>query len=66
MADLVRLGRKSPKDIHIPRLEQCIEWMASVWQKRELHVRAAKSYKGTGIANRLDAGEDNLIVQDIS
>ena len=65
MADLTRLSRTSPKAVHIPRPEQCIEWMASVWQRRELHVRAAKSYKGTGITNRLDAGEDNLIVKDI-
>jgi hypothetical protein len=63
-ADLLKQARLDPKATPIPRPENCIQWMASVWADPSLHVNAAKGFWSTGIANALDGSQDHLIVRE--
>ena len=64
MAELVRLARLKPDRMPSAKREQCIDWMAEVWDNRKLHAQAALGYKYTGCRNALDGSEDHLICRE--
>jgi len=48
----------------VPKPENCITWMASIWMRGKMHVDATRGFKYNGITNALDGSEDHLIVRE--
>ena len=65
MAELVRMARLKPDRMPSAKNEQCIDWMAEVWDNRKLHAQAALGYKYSGCRNALDGSEDHLICREV-
>ena len=57
-------SRLRPGHTVIPREEDCIDWIASVWESPDLHLNASKGFKRTGITVALDGHEDSEIVRE--
>jgi len=52
------------KSCPVPKPENCIEWMSTLWQDRKRHTDATRGFKYNGITNALDGSEDHLIVRE--
>ena len=61
---MVMQSRIEPGRTIVPRPENCIDWIASIWQRPELHLKAQKGFKRTGITCHLDGIEDQEIVRE--
>jgi len=58
-ADAVQQSRLRPKSCPVPRKEDCIEWMASVWSNPDVHAAVADVFWKTGLACSLDDDADD-------
>ncbi len=63
-ADAVEQQRLRPSGVPVPRKQDCISWLASIWGMPELHEAAARGFKKVGLANALDGSEDALICRE--
>ena len=48
----------------VPRKEDCMAWMASIWGQSWLHASASTGFKKVGFTNALDGSEDHLICRE--
>ena len=64
MADALAQSRLRPTAIPIPRKPDCIEWMAAIWGRGDLHVIVRDGFWKTGMANDLSGVEDHKICKE--
>jgi flavin-binding protein dodecin len=63
-AEMLDQQRLRPAAVPVPRKEDCIQWMASVWHNPALHTAAADGFLKTGQANALDGSQDHRICRE--
>jgi hypothetical protein len=64
-ADAVQQSRLRPKSCPVPRKEDCIQWMASVWNNPDFHAAVSDGFWKTGLACSLDdTADDHRVVKE--
>ncbi len=63
-ADALMQSRLRPSSCPVPRKEDCIQWMAQVWGRPELHSAVAEGWQKTGLGCDLRGVQDHLIVKE--
>ena len=62
--DALEQQQLRPRGVPVPRKEDAMGWMASLWARPGLHEAAAAGFKKVGLANALDGSEDHLICRE--
>jgi hypothetical protein len=63
-ADAVQQSRLRPRSCPVPRKEDCIQWMASVWSSPDFHAAVADGFWKTGLACSLHGADDHRVVKE--
>ena len=61
---LIARNRAAPGQLVTPRPSDCIQWAATIWRRRSLHIRGSGGFKSVGAAVALDGSEDHLVTRE--
>ena len=63
-AEMLDQQRLRPAGVPVPRKQDCIAWMATVWHSRAMHSAVAEGFLKTGQTNSFDRSEDRHICRE--